>query len=191
MAEWDAVLLAGGAGRRLGSVDKPAITIRGRTLLDTALAACAGARTTVVVGPDRPASRPIHWTRERPPGGGPLAALAAGLRALEPGAELVVVLAADLPALTPSTIHELVDVASTHPDTDGAVARDVDGRPQPLLAAYRRAALDRELGSLGDPHHRAFRDLMAGLRLVPVDVGGAAADIDTPADLRRWRRGEP
>ncbi|MGH8776871.1 MAG: NTP transferase domain-containing protein, partial [Jiangellaceae bacterium] len=47
---WDAVVLAGGRGSRLGGVDKPALRIGGRTLLDTALVATAAARSTVVVG---------------------------------------------------------------------------------------------------------------------------------------------
>ncbi|MEE4545309.1 NTP transferase domain-containing protein [Streptomyces sp. V4-01] len=79
---YDAVVLAGGAARRLGGADKPALPVGGRMLLDRVLAACPGARATVVVGPRRPTSRPVRWTREDPAGGGPLPALAAGLAAL-------------------------------------------------------------------------------------------------------------
>lgn len=190
MAAWDAVLLAGGAGRRLGTIDKPAITIRGRTLLDTAIAACAAGRTIVVVGPRRPTSHPVRWTRERPPGAGPLAALGAGLHTLGSGGSgVVVVLAADLPAVLPDTVTDLIAAASAD-GVDGAVAIDRAGRQQPLLAAYRRPALDRALAGLGDPRDRAFRDLLANLRLAPVDVADAADDIDTTADLRRWQEGE-
>ncbi|MFF9149607.1 DUF6457 domain-containing protein [Streptomyces sp. NPDC014861] len=87
---YDAVVLAGGAARRLGGVDKPGVRVGGRALLDRVLAACAGARLTVVVGDPRPTVRPVHWTREQPAGTGPLAALAAGAAALAttaPGAE--------------------------------------------------------------------------------------------------------
>jgi molybdopterin-guanine dinucleotide biosynthesis protein A len=190
MARWDAVLLAGGAGRRLGTIDKPALSVRGRTLLDIAIAACAAARMTVVVGPVRPTSRPVRWAREDPPGGGPLAALATGVRALDPGTDFVVVLAADLPAVTAAAVRELVAAAGRPPAPDGAVARDASGRRQPLLAAYRRTALERALDTLGDPHDRAFRELTDRLVLESVDVAAAAADIDTPDDLRRWQRGE-
>ena len=38
---------------------------------------------TVVVADPRPTARPVHWSREDPPGGGPVAALAAGVRALD------------------------------------------------------------------------------------------------------------
>ncbi|WP_344329901.1 molybdenum cofactor guanylyltransferase, partial [Kitasatospora putterlickiae] len=75
MTPYDAIVPAGGAARRLGGADKPGLTIGGTTLLDRVLAACADARTTVVVGPARPTARPgIRWTRERPPGGGPVVA---------------------------------------------------------------------------------------------------------------------
>ncbi len=79
---YDALVLAGGAARRLGGADKPGVRVGGRALLDRVLAACAGARTTVVVAESRPTARPVDWAREDPPGGGPLAALDAGVRAL-------------------------------------------------------------------------------------------------------------
>ncbi|SDK53629.1 DUF6457 domain-containing protein [Streptomyces indicus] len=83
MTTYDAVVLAGGAAKRLGGVDKPAVQVGGRALLDRVLGACAAAGTTVVVAPPRPTVRPVVWAREEPAGGGPLAALAAGVDALE------------------------------------------------------------------------------------------------------------
>ncbi|MFB7377255.1 NTP transferase domain-containing protein, partial [Kitasatospora purpeofusca] len=58
MTPYDVIVPAGGAARRLGGADKPALTVGETTLLDRVLAACAGAGTTVVVGPARPATRP-------------------------------------------------------------------------------------------------------------------------------------
>jgi hypothetical protein len=104
---YDAVVLAGGAARRLGGADKPGVRVGGRALLDRVLAACAGARTTVVVADPRPAARPVLWAREEPPGGGPLAALDAGLRRTT--APYVVVLSADLPFLAEETVRRLLD----------------------------------------------------------------------------------
>ncbi|MBN3929246.1 molybdenum cofactor guanylyltransferase [Streptomyces verrucosisporus] len=161
---YDAVVIAGGAARRLGGTDKPALTVGGRTLLDRVLDACADAARTVVVGPRRPTARPVDWTRETPPGGGPLAALDAGLR--RTGSGTVLVLSADLPFLTPATVRALLDavraVHGTHgtaPGTGGTAAPDgavvVDGgRAQPLLGAYRAESLRRELALLAAEHGR-------------------------------------
>ncbi|MYZ13094.1 NTP transferase domain-containing protein, partial [Streptomyces sp. SID337] len=92
---YDAVVLAGGGAARLGGADKPGVRVGGRALIDRVLAACSGAGTTVVVAAPRPTVRPVVWAREEPAGGGPLAALDAGLARTT--AEQVVVLSADLP----------------------------------------------------------------------------------------------
>ncbi|MEU6799729.1 DUF6457 domain-containing protein [Streptomyces neyagawaensis] len=176
---YDAVVLAGGAARRLGGADKPGVRVGGRALLDRVLAACAGARTTVVVADPRPTARPVLWAREEPPGGGPLAALDAGLRRTT--APYVVVLSADLPFLAEETVRRLLDslrgsavapqgaapdvvegTGGTAPPTgapggslpapapaDGVLVTDPGGRDQPLVAAYRADALRRELARLG------------------------------------------
>jgi molybdopterin-guanine dinucleotide biosynthesis protein A len=142
---YDAVVLAGGAARRLGGADKPGVRVGGRALLDRVLAACADARTTVVVADVRPTARPVLWAREEPPGGGPVAALAAGLT--HTTAEHVVVLSADLPFLEPTTVQRLLAVLRAG-GTEGALLTDTDGRDQPLVAAYRADALHRELAAL-------------------------------------------
>ena len=74
-----AVILAGGQGRRLGGRDKPALLVGGRTLLDRALDAVSGV-PVVVVGPPRALPAGVFRVAEDPPGGGPAAAVAAGLR---------------------------------------------------------------------------------------------------------------
>jgi len=174
---YDALVLAGGAARRLGGTDKPALAVGGLALLDRVLAACADARTTVVVGPRRPTVRPVRWTREEPAGGGPLPALAAGLAALDaahgaPGRQgphgthdphaahgtestdivdgTVLVLAADLPFLTAATTGALADALTG--DREGVLLTDADGRDQPLAAAYRSEPLRRELALLRAEH---------------------------------------
>ncbi|MER5654743.1 NTP transferase domain-containing protein [Streptomyces sp. NPDC002131] len=104
---YDAVVLAGGSARRLGGADKPGVRVGGRALLDRVLAACADAAVTVVVAEPRATARPVRWAREDPPGGGPVAALDAGLR--HTTAPYVVVLSADLPFLDEKTVRRLLD----------------------------------------------------------------------------------
>ncbi|MFF3192766.1 NTP transferase domain-containing protein [Streptomyces misionensis] len=185
---YDAVVLAGGAARRLGGADKPGVRVGGRALLDRVLAACAGARTTVVVAAPRPTVRPVRWAREEPPGAGPVAALAAGLR--HTTAEHAVVLSADLPFLRPATLRRLL-AALHETGADGALLTDADGRDQPLVAAYRTAALRRELAALAAAHDGLtglpLRRLTGALRLTRVPDPHASFDCDTWDDIANAR----
>jgi molybdopterin-guanine dinucleotide biosynthesis protein A len=171
---YDAVVLAGGGARRLGGVDKPGVRVGGRALLDRVLAACADARTTVVVADPRPTARPVIWAREDPPGGGPVAALDAGLR--HTAAEQVVVLSADLPFLEEGTVRRLLAALRTS-GADGALLTDATDRDQPLVAAYRASVLRRELAALAEARAGggAGRAEVAGTEAAGAGVGGTDA----------------
>ncbi|WP_435091127.1 molybdenum cofactor guanylyltransferase [Micromonospora aurantiaca (nom. illeg.)] len=107
MTGYAAILLAGGAARRMGGVDKPARAVGGRPMLHRVLDAVADADQRIVVGSSGPLPRGVRTAREEPPGGGPVAATAAGLALLDPGTTTVAVLAADLPLLTTAAVAEL------------------------------------------------------------------------------------
>src|SRR3954466_1211532 len=94
-ARWDAVVLAGGRARRMGSDDKLLLDVGGRSMLSRVLDAVAGAGRIVVVGPRRAVDVEVElvWCREQPEGSGPAAALRAGLEHVE--APLVAVVAGD------------------------------------------------------------------------------------------------
>jgi molybdopterin-guanine dinucleotide biosynthesis protein A len=194
-APYDAVVLAGGAARRLGGADKPGLRVGGRPLLDRVLTACATATTTVVVAEPRGTARPVRWAREDPPGGGPLAALDAGLR--HTSAEHVVVLSADLPFLDEATVRRLLDALRTGnaPEgpakPDGVLLTDPDGRDQPLVAAYRADALRRELAALAAAHGEVtglpLRRLTAALDLTRISDPVASFDCDTWDDIAAAR----
>ncbi|MEU0968048.1 NTP transferase domain-containing protein [Streptomyces sp. NPDC005917] len=182
---YDAIVLAGGAARRLGGADKPSVRVGGRPLLDRVLAACAGARTTVVVAAPRPTSRPVRWTREDPPGGGPVAALDAGLR--HTTAERTVVLSADLPFLEAATVEQLLSALHTS-GTDAALLTDAEGRDQPLVAAYRTTPLRHALSALAEGDGPGLtglplRRLTAALDLTRVPDPLASFDCDTWDDI--------
>ncbi|MCH0563090.1 MULTISPECIES: NTP transferase domain-containing protein [unclassified Streptomyces] len=185
---FDAVVLAGGAARRLGGADKPGVHVGGRALLDRVLMACADAGTTVVVADPRPTVRPVRWAREEPPGGGPLAALDTGLRHIT--ADHVVVLSADLPFLAARTVRRLLSALRTT-GADGALLTDGGGRDQPLVAAYRSAALRHGLAALADAHAGLaglpLRRLTAGLDLTRVPDPVASFDCDTWDDIAAAR----
>lgn len=183
------MILAGGAARRLSGLDKPALEVGGRTLLARAVGAVAGADPVVVVGPRRDLPADVRWTREDPPGEGPLAGLAAGLAALaEADAEAqpdthVAVLAADLTGIEYDTVTRLraaLDAGSAA----GALLVDESGTPQWLIGVWRLGRLKAALPA--DPAGRSLRSVLRDL--IPVEVPalpGEAADVDTPEDLAR------
>ncbi|MEU1807949.1 molybdenum cofactor guanylyltransferase [Micromonospora aurantiaca (nom. illeg.)] len=107
MTGYAAIVLAGGAARRMGGVDKPARAVGGRSMLHRVLAAVADADQRIVVGSSGPVPEGVRTTREEPPGGGPVAATAAGLALLDSGTTTVALLAADLPLLTAAAVTEL------------------------------------------------------------------------------------
>lgn len=184
-----AIVLAGGRGRRLGGADKPSLRLGERTLLDIALGAVAGG-PTVVVGPDRSLPAGVVPALEDPPGGGPAAAIAAGLAALPmlPGDALVVILAADLPAIDATTV---AGICAAVGNRDGAVLVDADGRRQWLAGAWRCVALVRAVARRADWSGRSVRELLGPLE--PAELIGlerATVDVDTPEDWSRVQAGE-
>lgn len=180
-----AVILTGGTGLRLGGVDKAALEVDGRTMLDRALEATAAADPVVVVGPATPTRCPVTWTRENPPGGGPAAGLLAGLDALPGPVETVCVLAVDMPRFTARTMHRLVAVLKSEPDTDAACLVDPSGRQQWLAGVYRLTALTAARpADPADEDGMSMRALVRDLRIAEVTaVEDEAHDVDTWDDL--------
>lgn len=195
----EAIILAGGTSSRMGR-DKLALQRAGITLLDTviestvdALRVISAESQPIIVGPivivgpesDSPPRPGVSWTREHPPGGGPVAAIAAGLDHLGSRDAAVVVLAGDAPA-GPEAIPLLHDRLCAS-DADGVVLVDDDGRRQPLCGIYRKRALEQALASFGDPEGASLHALLDHLRLIDVpDTRGLAEDIDTPLDAHRF-----
>ncbi len=188
--EFDAVVLAGGAGTRLGGADKAGLRVGGISLLDRVLAASAGARHTVVVGAQRPTARVVTWTLEQPPGGGPMAGLAAGIAVLERVTRPapVLVLATDLPQLRSHDVGRLVEaLAGAGPRVEGAVFVDDDRQPQPLAAIYRRDALAQVLADQQPVANRPMRAMLSRLALIEIADLGASTDVDTAEQLAAAR----
>lgn len=199
MAGWAAVVLAGGSARRMGGVDKTGLPVGGRPMRDRVLDAVADADVRVLVGPAGPVPPGVRLTREHPPGGGPVAATAAGLALLPPGTAAVALLAADLPLLTGHAVRVLRDQLAD-PAVDGACLVDGEGRRQQLCGVWRvpplRAALDRLAAARGGTVDGAsVRALLAGLAVREVPWSGTGPppwfDCDTDEDIRRaeeWTR---
>ncbi len=155
------------------------------------IASVVGAARVVVVGPaPGVGATPGHvrWVLEAPPGGGPVAALAAALPLVE--TDVVVLLAGDLPFAEglPDRLRALLVGA---PGADGVVPVDSGGRTQPLAAAYRTQALRRAVAELEVVDGAAVRTLLGRLRVTTVDAdtlpAGSLLDVDTPDDLAAAR----
>jgi molybdopterin-guanine dinucleotide biosynthesis protein A len=178
------IVLAGGAGRRMGGVDKAALVVDGVTLLDRVLGAAQPVcDRLVVVGPERPTGvAGVTFVMDTEPGGGPGAAVAAGLAAA-PGAGVVLVLAADLPLLSAGHLRSLLGALEAA--GAGAAAAADEGGPNPLLAAYDGPALAARAGALG-AGARAGALLPADV--VTVDLGRATLNVNRPEDLATAER---
>lgn len=181
------VIPAGGTAQRLGGADKPRLDVGGRSIL-ARLVADLDPLPVIIVGPpptDPTAIRAgVRWCVEDPPGGGPAAALAAGVRLL-PDADLIVAVAGDQP-FAATAVPRLIRALLTDPTAEAAVGVDGDGRNQPLLASYRAAVLrDR----LREPvQGLSMRHVTAGLSVVRVPLTGRESiDVDDPGDLATAR----
>ncbi|HEX6678632.1 MAG TPA: NTP transferase domain-containing protein [Actinomycetes bacterium] len=198
------VVLAGGPSRRMGR-DKATLPLGGSLLGRLAIEAVAAVADPVALvapaghpangllapGADAPGA-PVRLLAVADPGRGPLAALAAALRALP--AEHLVVVAGDHPGLRVELLRRLVAMRAQAP----ALACRRGGRVEPLVAIYRREpALAAAEARLAGRDH-SLRGLLAdlGARLLdeaewrPFDPDGRSfVDLDDPAALAAWLRG--
>ena len=203
-----AVVVAGGASRRLNHVPKASLSDGTSTLLDCALEAVAAASPRVVVGPESlPLPTGVLRTREDPPFSGPAAAIHAGLECIAADCERsqvplpgwCLILGVDTPRIAPA-VQQLIAAArsaeqtAATPSTTGSEAPSdseasegfwgvSEGIYQPLVGIYRFEAI-RSVFSTGttDASVRSFVR-----RLNPVAVEMSAADT---ADVDTWEQAQ-
>ncbi len=185
------IVLAGGRSSRMGA-DKAGVAWEGSTLLARAVGALRPVCGELVVVRSRGQGLPalpagVRVVEDAHPDRGPLEGLARGLRAAGPGG-VAFVCAADMPLLDGRFAAAVV--AALPPGADAAVPR-VDGRPQPLAAAYRTDAVDAVEAVLG----AGGRSLVALLDRLEVrwldDLPGAAEavrNVNTPGELEAARQ---
>ncbi|USQ77929.1 molybdenum cofactor guanylyltransferase [Ornithinimicrobium cryptoxanthini] len=186
--EHDIIVLAGGRGSRLGGMDKAALEVAGRRLLDRVLDSAAAARRVVVVGPVA-VVEPVLQTVEEPPGGGPVAGIAAGMMTLGalPGTVAwTLVLAVDQPQAAAAVPDLLEAAAHAGSHVEMVCPQDTTGHPQWLLAAYRTTALVSALDRVGTGHGTSVRRLVADLSWAPASAAHVG-DIDTWEDHAAWQ----
>ena len=177
----DALILAGGRSSRLGGVPKSQLSLEGSSLLSRTVFAVAevSARKTVIAGDQ--GMDAVVAIREEPAFAGPVAAIAAGLRALPSDSDAVLVLACDMPDIRSALPALLAGLGR-----DGAIAVD-RGHRQQLAVVVRTSALVAALAALPTVVGASMRALLDGLDLVAVAVPDASTDdIDTWDDAARF-----
>lgn len=181
------VVLAGGAGRRIGG-DKALVALDGRPLLEHALDAVAMVCPTLAVVAKRSTRLPrlvgraavwLEPDRPQHPRVGLVHAL--GCAAGAP----VLVCAVDLPLVDEATLRALLSAAARDPGALAVVAASGDGRPQPLLGLYHAQAR-RPLRD-APPDGRLTDAVLAlgDVHLVPVADPDVLLNVNRPEDLLR------
>src|ERR1700674_5624569 len=146
------LVLAGGSSRRMGR-PKAWLEVGETTLVRWVVDRLAPAFSDVVVAFAEPEQIeeliPHRVVFDRKASAGPLAGLEAGLSAARN--EVLFAVACDMPYVTPS-VAEMAAAAAQ--GCDAAIPR-VDGRPEPVCAAYRRSALPAITSALNVGRYRA------------------------------------
>ena len=192
MKPFAAVLLAGGRSQRMGR-DKALLRLEdGRRLWERQLAVLRelGPAELFISGPRRdgfPAE--VSCLADTLPGRGPLAGIAAALRAAT--SPRVVVLAVDLPEMTAGFLRGLLGAQGGGKDEEsGIVPQTADGFFEGLAAVYPRVGLavaERQLEGNDRSLQTFVRELVrSGLvtaRPVAVEEAGLFANWNRPEDL--------
>lgn len=181
-----ALILAGGAARRLGGIDKPLLELAGQSLLGLILAALAPQAGPIALSAN---GDPARFARFGLPvlgdgpllGQGPLAGVLTGLDwAAGLGAATLLTVPGDTPFLPADLVARLWPAP--------ACAASL-GRVHPLVALWPVAARAALRAHLAAPGRRDVRGFAATLHPRTIDFAAVALDpflnINTPDDLAR------
>jgi molybdopterin-guanine dinucleotide biosynthesis protein A len=178
-----ALILAGGAGSRLGGVDKAFVALDGKPLIAHLLARLQMQAADIAVSANGDVARFAAFGLPVLPDGelagkGPLAGVAAGLTwALDAGAAALLTVPVDTPFI-PADLAERL-----HPVPAVAVH---GGRQHHLVASWPASFLPALLEFLGQPGDYKVRDALALAGARPVDFPAPAdpfINLNTPADM--------
>jgi len=180
-------VLLGGSSSRMGR-DKASLTVGGVAAATRVAGVLAGLfEDVLLVGGDPPADAPGRRIADPAGPACPLRGIVAALEAAR--AERVLVIATDLPLVTPALLLAIV----AWPRAEAVVPRP-GGVLQPLCALYQREVARRVASARLQSGRLAAHGLLAELQasyledsdLAEVDPGGAAlANLNTPEDLAR------
>lgn len=180
-------ILAGGRARRLGGLDKSALPVGGRRIIDRQLDLLRPLTARVVIvghSPERFAGLGVEVVADLVPDAGPLAGLYTALTVAR--TPLVIALACDLPFVPAALLTHMVTSIG---DADACVPRDERGG-HPLCACYHVRCASHLARRLREGRLK-LTDALAALDVVDVgpdalarlDPGGRAlVNVNTPGD---------
>jgi molybdopterin-guanine dinucleotide biosynthesis protein A len=179
-----AVVLAGGASRRMGR-DKATLPYEGKTLVEHMVSVVSPrcSPVFVIAAPGQPLpTLQADVLRDEVRGVGPLLATGRGLRAAaDAGVKLAFVCAVDMPLLSSDLIDELAGPAVR---LGADVVLPWDGRDHYLAGVYRTSLADRvdALVAAGERSMRALVDTVDTQRIVMPEQP-SLTNVNTAADL--------
>ena len=188
------IILVGGRSSRMG-LQKAWVEWGDSTLLQRTVNVMTAATDRVVVvrsgGQELPPVPGSAWVvDDEHPRRGPLQGMLSGMRALGDRAAVAFVCAVDMPFLDER--FAVAVLGALTPDADAAVAR-LDGRAQPLAAAYR-LSIAGEIETLLAHGRRRVDELLGTIAVRWLDAGGlpggarSLRNLNTPADLAAARQ---
>jgi molybdopterin-guanine dinucleotide biosynthesis protein A len=186
------LVLAGGQGRRMGTVDKGLVPLDGRPMVAHVLARLAPQVDDILINANQHAAEYAAFGHRVIPdaiGGfaGPLAGLQVGLANARHA--LIATVPCDSPFLPGDLVSRLASAMTAH-DAELAVARTFD-QPHPVFALVRRDVLPH-LTRFLEGGGRKIDAWYATLRIVEVafdDEADAFRNINTADELRQAAHG--
>lgn len=195
------VILAGGAGSRVGGADKGLLSLCGRPLIEYVLEGLRTGCDGVLIAANRNVELYARYAPTLHDAGtspmGPLAGLVAVFAFLVANRHATPDWLLTIPVDCPDPPHDLAprlrQALAEHPETSCAFAQCA-GRAEPLFAMYRigndpDAWLASARGALQS--HGSVRKWHAGMDTLAVDFDDAESafhNLNTPADFREYER---
>jgi molybdenum cofactor cytidylyltransferase len=192
-----AVLLAAGAGSRMGGRPKALLELGGVPLVMRQLIALSGAgidELVIVLGHYAASIAPLveHFpvtvVHNPRPDDGQVSSQRLGLAALSPQLDAVLVALADQPLLNEQDITSVVGAFKKRPTATAVVVPRVDGRPgNPII--FSAAVRDQILSGAANVGCRQWRAAnLAAVSHFDSDNRRFILDIDTPEDIASFER---
>ncbi|MBB5192086.1 molybdenum cofactor biosynthesis protein MoaC/molybdenum cofactor guanylyltransferase [Silvimonas terrae] len=184
----DAVILAGGEGRRMGGQDKGLVVLNGNALVSWVAEALS--RQTrpigqIMVSANRnladyarfgfPVLHDVYTGFS-----GPLAGIHAAM--LASPANTLLVVPCDVPELPPNLLRDLATALDDHPHAQVAAVKTTDGQTHPAICLLRRSVLTSLVDHI---EHKQFKlgDWLNTLSPVWVSFDAPFANLNSPEEL--------